>query len=72
MGAGCSVVGFAETLPHSYVEVRGHVTLSEDLDELAEVGTRAGARYADPFGAGKFGQRNAVPGGTRPAARRVG
>ncbi len=48
-----------ETLPHSYVEIRGHVTVS---DELAEVGTPAGARYAGPEQADEFGQRNAVPG----------
>lgn len=38
------------------------MTLSEGLDELADVGTRAGARYAGPELADEFGQRNAVPG----------
>ncbi|TDD12429.1 PPOX class F420-dependent oxidoreductase [Nonomuraea diastatica] len=48
--------------PFSYVEVRGEVTLSEDLDELLDVATRAGARYAGPEQAEELGKRNGVPG----------
>ncbi|REE97886.1 PPOX class F420-dependent oxidoreductase [Thermomonospora umbrina] len=48
--------------PFSYVEVRGEVTLSEDLDELVDVATRAGARYAGPEQAEELGKRNGVPG----------
>jgi PPOX class probable F420-dependent enzyme len=48
--------------PFSYVEVRGEVTLSEDLDELLDVATRAGARYAGQEQAEELGKRNGVPG----------
>ncbi|MBO2457482.1 PPOX class F420-dependent oxidoreductase [Actinomadura violacea] len=48
--------------PFAYVEARGEVTLSEDLDELVDVATRAGARYAGPDQAGELGKRNGVPG----------
>ncbi|MGW2378819.1 PPOX class F420-dependent oxidoreductase [Streptomyces lincolnensis] len=48
--------------PFAYVEVRGDVTLSEDMDELLDVATRAGARYMGPEQAEDFGRRNAVPG----------
>ncbi|WP_347813397.1 PPOX class F420-dependent oxidoreductase [Actinomadura sp. KC216] len=48
--------------PFAYVEARGEVTLSEDLDELIDVATRAGARYAGPDQAEEFGKRNGVPG----------
>ncbi|NYI04575.1 PPOX class F420-dependent oxidoreductase [Allostreptomyces psammosilenae] len=51
-----------ENPPFAYVEVRGDVTLSEDLDELVEVATRAGARYAGEERAEEFGRRNGVPG----------
>ncbi|WP_199924637.1 PPOX class F420-dependent oxidoreductase [Streptomyces sp. WM6386] len=48
--------------PSAYVEARGEVTLSEDLDELLDVATRAGARYMRADKAEEFGRRNAVPG----------
>ncbi|WP_426503544.1 PPOX class F420-dependent oxidoreductase [Dactylosporangium sp. McL0621] len=48
--------------PFAYVEVRGDVTLSDDLDELYDVASRAGARYMGPDKAEDFGKRNAVPG----------
>lgn len=48
--------------PFAYVEARGEVTLSEDLDELLAVATRAGARYMGADKAEEFGKRNAVPG----------
>ena len=48
--------------PFSYVEVRGPVSLSEDLDDLVGVATRAGARYMGPDKAEEFGKRNGVPG----------
>ncbi|NKY29921.1 PPOX class F420-dependent oxidoreductase [Nocardia gamkensis] len=48
--------------PFSYVEVRGPVSLSEDLDELVDVATRAGARYMGADKAEEFGKRNGVPG----------
>jgi PPOX class probable F420-dependent enzyme len=51
-----------EAPPYAYVEVCGDVTLSEDLDELVDVATRAGARYAGPERAEEFGKRNGVPG----------
>jgi PPOX class probable F420-dependent enzyme len=48
--------------PFAYVEARGEVTLSDDLDELIDVATRAGARYAGADQAEEFGRRNGVPG----------
>jgi PPOX class probable F420-dependent enzyme len=51
-----------DTAPFAYVEARGEVTLSEDLDELLDVATRAGARYMGAESAVEFGKRNAVPG----------
>ncbi|MEV4477420.1 PPOX class F420-dependent oxidoreductase [Nonomuraea sp. NPDC049504] len=48
--------------PFAYVEARGEVTLSEDLDELLDVATRAAARYVGPDQAEEFGRRNGVPG----------
>lgn len=48
--------------PFSYVEVRGQVSLSEDLGELVDVATRAGARYMGADKAVEFGRRNGVPG----------
>ncbi|OUD04144.1 PPOX class F420-dependent oxidoreductase [Streptomyces swartbergensis] len=48
--------------PFAYVEARGEVTLSEDLGELLDVATRAGARYMGAERAEAFGRRNAVPG----------
>ncbi|MEV4566178.1 PPOX class F420-dependent oxidoreductase [Nonomuraea sp. NPDC049419] len=48
--------------PFAYVEARGEVTLSEDLDELLDVATQAAARYVGPDQAEEFGRRNGVPG----------
>ncbi|MEV4808131.1 PPOX class F420-dependent oxidoreductase [Nonomuraea sp. NPDC049421] len=48
--------------PFAYIEARGEVTLSEDLDELLDVATRAAARYVGPDQAEEFGRRNGVPG----------
>ncbi len=48
--------------PFAYVEARAEVTLSDDLDELVDVATRAGARYAGPDQAEELGKRNGVPG----------
>lgn len=48
--------------PFAYVEVRGDVTFSDDLDDLLDVATRAGARYMGAAKAEEFGKRNAVPG----------
>jgi len=51
-----------EAPPYAYVEARGEVTLSEDLDELLDVATRAAARYTGPERAEEFGERNGMPG----------
>ena len=48
--------------PFAYVEARGDVTLSDDLDELLDVATRAGNRYMGADKGEEFGRRNAVPG----------
>ncbi|MEU0245395.1 hypothetical protein ABZ192_13880 [Streptomyces sp. NPDC006235] len=51
-----------EAARFAYVEARGEVTLSEDLGELLDVATRAGARHMGADQAEDFGKRNAVPG----------
>ncbi|MFF9040609.1 PPOX class F420-dependent oxidoreductase [Streptomyces sp. NPDC014892] len=48
--------------PFAYVEVRGDVTLSENLDELLDVASRAAARYMGADQAEAFARRNGVPG----------
>ncbi|UGQ14019.1 PPOX class F420-dependent oxidoreductase [Yinghuangia sp. ASG 101] len=48
--------------PFSYVEARGEVTLSDNLDEVVAVATRAGSRYMGPEQGEEFGRRNGVPG----------
>jgi PPOX class probable F420-dependent enzyme len=51
-----------DAAPFAYVEVRGDVTLSDNLDHLLDVATRASARYMGADKAEEFGKRNAVPG----------
>jgi PPOX class probable F420-dependent enzyme len=51
-----------EVAPYAFVHIRGHVTLSEDLEELLRFATVIGGRYIGPDRAGQFGRRNAVPG----------
>ena len=51
-----------EVAPFAFVHIRGHVTLSEDLEELLRFATAIGGRYMGADRAGEFGRRNAVPG----------
>ena len=51
-----------EVAPYAFVHIRGHVTLSEDLEELLRFATAIGRRYMGADRAGEFGRRNAVPG----------
>jgi PPOX class probable F420-dependent enzyme len=51
-----------EVAPFGFVHIRGHVTLSEDLDELLRFATAIARRYMGPDRAQEFGRRNAVPG----------
>lgn len=48
--------------PYAYLEARGEVTLSDDLDELVRIATLAAARYMGEDRAEEFGRRNGVPG----------
>src|SRR5579864_576257 len=57
-----AVVVDDEVAPYAFVHIRGHVTLSEDLDELLRFATAIGGRYMGQDRAGEFGRRNAVPG----------
>ncbi len=57
-----AVVVDDEAAPYAFVHIRGHVTLSEDLDELMRFATVIGGRYMGEHRAGEFGRRNAVPG----------
>jgi PPOX class probable F420-dependent enzyme len=51
-----------EVPPFAFVHIRGHVTLSEDLDELLRFATAIAYRYMGIDRAEEFGRRNAVPG----------
>ena len=57
-----AVVVDDEVAPYAFVHFRGHVTLSEDLDELLRFATAIGGRYMGADRAEEFGRRNAVPG----------
>ena len=57
-----AVVVDEEVAPYAFVHLRGHVTLSEDLDELLRFATAIAGRYIGADRAGEFGRRNAVPG----------
>ena len=57
-----AVVVDEEVAPYSFVHIRGHVTLSQDLDDLLRFATAIGARYMGADQAAEFGRRNAVPG----------
>ena len=51
-----------EVAPYAFVHMRGHVTLSKDLEELLRFATAIGGRYMGVDRAEEFGRRNAVPG----------
>jgi len=51
-----------ERPPFAFVEVRGTVSLSEDVEEMLPWATRIGARYMGADRAEAFGRRNAVAG----------
>jgi len=57
-----AIVVDEEVAPYAFVHIRGHVTLSEDLDELLRFATAIGGRYMGADQAEEFGRRNAVPG----------
>jgi PPOX class probable F420-dependent enzyme len=57
-----AVVVDEEVAPYAFVHIRGHVTLSEDREELLRFATAIGARYMGADRADEFGRRNAVPG----------
>lgn len=48
--------------PYSFVEIRGSVSLSENIDEMLPWTTRIAGRYMGAEQADAFGQRNAVAG----------
>jgi hypothetical protein len=62
-----------EVAPYAFVHLRGHVALSEDLEELLRFATAIAGRYMGDDRAGEFGRRNAVPGEllVRPRPERV-
>ena len=57
-----AVVVDEEVAPYAFVHIRGHVTLSDDLEELLPFSTAIGGRYMGADRAEEFGRRNAVPG----------
>ena len=48
--------------PHSFVQVQGVATVTEDRQDVLNIATRTGARYMGAERAEEFGRRNAVPG----------
>jgi PPOX class probable F420-dependent enzyme len=60
--ARAAVIVDEEVAPYAFVHIRGHVTLSEDLEELLHFASVIGSRYMGAHRAGEFGHRNAVPG----------
>src|SRR2546423_3269678 len=58
-----AVIVDEEVAPYACVHIRGHVTLSEDPEELLRFATAIGGRYMGADRAGEFGRRNAVAGG---------
>ena len=57
-----AVIVDEEVAPYAFVHIRGHVKLSEDLEELLRLATVIGGRYMGADRAGEFARRNAVPG----------
>ena len=57
-----AVVVDEEVAPYAFVHIRGHVTLSEEPEELLRCATAIGSRYMGVGRAEEFGTRNAVPG----------
>jgi len=57
-----AVVVDVEVAPYAFVYIRGHVTLSEDLEELLRFAMAIGGRYMGADRAEELGRRNAVPG----------
>jgi PPOX class probable F420-dependent enzyme len=57
-----AVIVDEEVAPYAFVHIRGHVTVSEDPEELLRFATTIGGRYMGPDRAEEFGRRNAVPG----------
>lgn len=51
-----------ERPPYSFVELRGPVRLSENVDEMLPWATRVGGRYMGAEQAEAFGRRNVVAG----------
>src|SRR5919198_1045413 len=56
-----AVIVDEEVAPYAFVHIRGHVTLSEDLEELLRFATAIGRRYMGADRAGELGRRKAVP-----------
>jgi len=57
-----AIVVDEEVAPYAFIHIRGHVTLSDDLEELLRFATAIGGRYMGADRAEEFGRRNAVPG----------
>jgi len=57
-----AVIVDEEVAPYAFVHIRGHVTLSDDLEELLRFAAAIGGRYMGADRAEEFGGRNAVPG----------
>ena len=51
-----------EVAPYAFVHLRGHASVSEDLEEMRRWATLIGGRYMGEDRAEEFGRRNAVAG----------
>src|SRR5258708_17621122 len=56
-----AIVVDEEAAPYAFVHIRGHVTLSEDLEKLLRFATPIAARYIGADRPEEFARRNAVP-----------
>jgi PPOX class probable F420-dependent enzyme len=57
-----AVIVDREVAPYAFVHIRGHVTLSEDLEELLRFAMAIAGSYMGADLAEEFGHRNAMPG----------
>jgi PPOX class probable F420-dependent enzyme len=57
-----AIVVDEDVAPYTFVHIRGHTKVSEDMDQLLRFATEIGGRYMGPERAEEFGRRNAVPG----------
>ena len=63
-----AIVVDEEVAPYAFIHIRGHVTLSDDLEELLRFATAIGGRYMGADRAEEFGRRKGRAGRAAGAA----